>query len=134
MLFNTLRRAVRPCLAQARRLQSGAPPRGDGGAGGGGRIALISDNLINQGMIFLDGGLSNGDGSAGKPGVLFTGPKTVDSPSALSVTDGNLIFDTGGSWSHSSGLSGKGTITTHDFQANGRRWGYSVCTFSFTSS
>eukprot|EP00946_MAST-07B_sp_MAST-7B-sp1_P003571 g3571.t1 len=34
MLFNTLRRAVRPCLAQARRLQSGAPPRGDGGAGG----------------------------------------------------------------------------------------------------
>ena len=49
------------------------------------------------------------------------------------LTDGNLIFDTGGSWYHSSGLSGKGTITTHDFQANGRRWGYSVCTFSFTS-
>ena len=103
-----------------------------GGAGGGGRVALISDLLIDQGKIFLDGGLSNGDGSGGNPGTLFVGPRTVGSPSSLSLSDGNLIFDTGGSWSHSSGLSGKGSITTHDFLANGRRWGYSVCTFSFT--
>ena len=32
------------------------------------------------------------------------------------LADGNLIFDTGGSWYHSSGLSGKGTIATHDFR------------------
>ena len=80
----------------------------------------------------MDGGLSNGDGSGGNPGTLFVGPRTVGAPSSLSLSDGNLIFDTGGSWSHSSGLSGKGSITTHDFLANGRRWGYSVCTFSFT--
>ena len=48
-----------------------------GGAGGGGRIALISDGDIVQGTVLVDGGLANGDGSAGQPGSLVIGLKLL---------------------------------------------------------
>ena len=86
--------------------------RDAGGAGGGGRVALLADGSISKGMINLNGGLANADGAAGFPGSLFVGPKSSTMPISLSVTSGTLVLDTGGSWSHSSSLSGKGQITS----------------------
>ena len=44
------------------------------------------------------------------PGKLFLSPRTINSPVSLSLNSGNLIFDTEGSWRHSSGLRGKGSL------------------------
>ena len=41
-------------------------------------------------------------------------------------------MDTGGSWSHSSGLRGKGQVTSNFIENAGSRFGYSVCRFQFT--
>ena len=82
-------------------------------------------------MINLNGGLANADGAAGFPGSLFVGPKSSTMPISLSVSSGTLVLDTGGSWSHSSGLSGKGQITSHFIENAGFRFGYSICKFQF---
>ena len=102
-----------------------------GGAGGGGRVALISDEITEQGTILLEGGASNVDGAAGQPGSLFIGPRSSSIMENLSLDDGNLLFDTGGSWIHSSGLRGKGVLTTTSTQIQGTQYQYTVCTFSF---
>ena len=81
--------------------------RDAGGAGGGGRVALLADGNIRKGNINLNGGIANADGAAGYPGSLFVGPKSTTSPEALSITSGTLTLDTGGAWSHSSGLKEK---------------------------
>jgi hypothetical protein len=107
--------------------------RDAGGAGGGGRVALIADGLISKGNVNVNGGNGNADGSAGYPGSLFIGKKTPTSPQALSVNDGTLIFDTGGSWLHSSGLKGKGDLNSSYIENAGDRFGYTVCRFHFVS-
>ena len=106
--------------------------RDAGGAGGGGRVALLADGLITRGMINLNGGQGNADGAAGYPGSLYIGPKSSTPAVALSLTSGTLILDTGGSWSHSSGLRGKGQVTSNFIENAGSRFGYSVCRFQFT--
>ena len=44
-----------------------------GGAGGGGRIAILSDGTILPGATIIDGGRGNVDGAPGLPGTLFIG-------------------------------------------------------------
>ena len=102
-----------------------------GGAGGGGRVALISDNEIINGFINVNGGNGNGDGYGGFAGSIFTGPKTIQPASELKLDSGTLIFDTGGSWTHSSGSRGKGILTRSFFDVAGERFGYGICTFAF---
>ena len=62
----------------------------------------------------------------------FPFPRTMNSPISLSLNSGNLIFDTEGSWRHSSGLRGKGSLEINDYLNAGQRWRYAVCTFQFT--
>ena len=95
-------------------------------------VALLADGVITRGMINLNGGQGNADGAAGYPGSLYVGPKSSTPAVALSLTSGTLILDTGGSWSHSSGLRGKGQVTSNFIENAGSRFGYSVCRFQFT--
>ena len=44
--------------------------RDAGGAGGGGRVALLADGVITRGMINLNGGQGNADGAVGYPALL----------------------------------------------------------------
>ncbi|MEL0005602.1 MAG: Ig domain-containing protein, partial [Opitutales bacterium] len=84
--------------------------RKSGGAGGGGRISLIADGEIQSGTTLVSGGAENGDGSAGLPGTLYRGPRTSPPQTDLILNEGTLVFDTGGSWKHTSGKTGKGTV------------------------
>ena len=102
-----------------------------GGAGGGGRIALIADGSIQQGTVILNGGLANGDSSAGQTGTFVSGPKTLNLPNDLNLYSGTLLLDTSGFWTHSSGLQGRGVISNHQFLNAGKKWGYTICKFSF---
>ena len=102
-----------------------------GGAGGGGRIALIADGSIQQGTVILNGGLANGDSSAGQTGTFVSGPKTLNLPNDLNLNSGTLLLDTSGFWTHSSGLQGRGVISNHQFLNAGKKWGYTICKFSF---
>ena len=61
-----------------------------GGAGGGGRVALLADGVITRGMINLNGGQGNADG-AGYPGSLYVGPKS-STPVVLYPDFWNLNF------------------------------------------
>ena len=105
--------------------------RDAGGAGGGGRVALLADGLITRGMINLNGGQGNADGAAGYPGLLYRS-QVFNARSCFIPTSGTLILDTGGSWSHSSGLRGKGQVASNFIENAGSRFGYSVCRFQFT--
>ena len=102
-----------------------------GGAGGGGRIAFLVDGQLDKGSVNVDGGRANGDGMAGMMGSVFIGPRSPSSPVDLNLTDGTLVFDTAGAWTHTSGARGKGTVTRSIFSESGSSFGYGVCTFSF---
>ncbi|MDG0963632.1 MAG: putative Ig domain-containing protein, partial [Opitutales bacterium] len=104
-----------------------------GGAGGGGRVAFISDGYIEQGVVKVDGGFGNGDAFAGFSGSVFKGSNSLGAPLDLNVSSGTLIFDTGGAWSHTSGLKGKGVVSLSYLDASGKRFGYGVCTFTFSN-
>ena len=120
---------------------SGADPREpgaqylqkSGGAGGGGRIAFISDGEIQTGSTLIDGGLANADGAQGLAGSVFISPRSDSTPTSLALNEGTLVFDTSGSWKHSSGMQGKGTINSSQIMVDGRPYGYSLCEFNFSN-
>ncbi|SVB26295.1 uncharacterized protein METZ01_LOCUS179149, partial [marine metagenome] len=104
-----------------------------GGGGGGGRVAIISDGTVVKGSVNVNGGKGMAEGLPGLPGSVYVGPKSQVAGN-LTFNSGTLTFDTGGSWSHSSGAKGAGMVTHHSFEGNGgARYGYGICTFSFDS-
>ena len=107
--------------------------RNAGGAGGGGRVAMLSDGQILPGNILLDGGKGIAGAEPGLPGSLYIGQFTSSTPNELILNSGTLVFDTAGSWSHSSGINGKGDITSTYLNVDGFPYGFGVCEFVFSS-
>ena len=107
--------------------------RNAGGAGGGGRIAMLSDGEIITGTTLTEGGQGNSDGAPGLPGTLYTGRLHSDTVQSLEFSSGTLVFDTSGTWKHSAGSTGKGVIQASSILVDGRPYGYSVCEFSFSN-
>ena len=69
---------------------------------------------------------------------VFQGPylsakKSANGEQPLSVESGTLVFDSGGSWHHSSGIGGKGQLSSEYIEVGGFRYGYSICRFHFAS-
>jgi hypothetical protein len=104
-----------------------------GGAGGGGRVSFISDGTIDLGQVNVNGGTGNGDGFSGFSGSIYQGVKTLSAAVNLDLSEGTLIFDTGGTWSHTSGIKGGGQVQYHYYDILGKRFGYGVSTFTFAS-
>ncbi|MGY8714466.1 MAG: hypothetical protein ACKVJ1_11305, partial [Verrucomicrobiia bacterium] len=104
-----------------------------GGAGGGGRVAFISDGVIEQGIVKVNGGTGSGDGFSGFSGTVYKGLKSESAAVTLTLSDGTLILDTDGAWSHTSGLKGKGVVTNNYIDVVGKRFGYGVCAFTFSN-
>ena len=104
-----------------------------GGAGGGGRVALLSDvnGTIFPGVVLTDGGSGNSDGRPGLPGSLFEGTYSESHSETLFLESGTLLLDTSGGWSHNSGLHGKGRIFDKSIQVDGNRYDYKICEFRF---
>ena len=121
---------------------SGADPREpgnrfnkhSGGAGGGGRVALLtrSNGTIVPGSVQLDGGSGNFDGSSGLPGTFYHGLTDAHSLQSLSIDSGTIEFDTAGMWKHSSGLQGGGNINQANLIVDGNFYSYSLCEFRFS--
>ena len=63
-----------------------------GGAGGGGRIAFISDGAVQTGKTLMDGGKENADGAGGLPGTLFIGHPGDVTQFNVSGGDGNAPY------------------------------------------
>ncbi|MEL0098833.1 MAG: hypothetical protein VW907_04690, partial [Opitutae bacterium] len=51
---------------------------------------------------------------------------------SLVLDEGTLVFDTAGSWSHSSGRKGKGKVTFNSITVDGFPYGYGECEFEFS--
>ena len=103
-----------------------------GGAGGGGRIAMLSGGPLIQGVALIDGGKENAEGASGLPGTKFIGLQQQTSTEELIFDSGTLVFDTAGSWSHSSGRLGAGKVSYDYITIDNFPYGYGVCEFEFS--
>ena len=92
---------------------------------------MISDGKIELGTVLIEGGKENSEAAAGLPGTIFTSPLNTSPPQDLILESGTLVFDTAGSWTHSSGIQGLGLVTTKFMEVDGQPFEFSVCEFSF---